>query len=183
MRGRSFFAAVPRGWFRIARVPAATTAARFMSTEAAARPRRYRGSETADGGRSRLGVRTLSIRERRTRSRVGGGHARRAWPRRSVARGMEITPSAGAGGKPFTPGDRQPFLTEMSVEDVVRHREAAATTSARQRPQATRPGSFSVRPMSALPPIADIALHRSECPLCAKSGHQFGLEFTGPRTL
>jgi hypothetical protein len=24
--------------------------------------------------------------------------------------------------------------------------------------------------MSALPPIADIALHRSECPLCAKSG-------------
>ena len=26
------------------------------------------------------------------------------------------------------------------------------------------------RPMSALPPIADIALHRSECPLCAKSG-------------
>jgi len=25
--------------------------------------------------------------------------------------------------------------------------------------------------MSALPPIADIALHRSECPLCAKSGH------------
>jgi len=25
--------------------------------------------------------------------------------------------------------------------------------------------------MSALPPKADIALHRSECPLCAKSGH------------
>ena len=25
--------------------------------------------------------------------------------------------------------------------------------------------------MSALPPGADIALHRSECPLCAKSGH------------
>ena len=24
--------------------------------------------------------------------------------------------------------------------------------------------------MSALPPKADIALHRSECPLCAKSG-------------
>jgi hypothetical protein len=28
-----------------------------------------------------------------------------------------------------------------------------------------------VRPMSALPPKADIALHRSECPLCAKSRH------------
>ena len=28
-----------------------------------------------------------------------------------------------------------------------------------------------VRLMSALPPKADIALHRSECPLCAKSGH------------
>ena len=27
------------------------------------------------------------------------------------------------------------------------------------------------RPMSALPPKVDIALHRSECPLCAKSGH------------
>src|SRR6516164_7671170 len=27
-----------------------------------------------------------------------------------------------------------------------------------------------MRPMSALPPKADIALHRSECPLCAKSG-------------
>src|SRR5215469_5501470 len=26
--------------------------------------------------------------------------------------------------------------------------------------------------MSALPPKADIALHRSECPLCAKSGHR-----------
>jgi hypothetical protein len=26
-------------------------------------------------------------------------------------------------------------------------------------------------PMSALPPKADIALHRSECPLCAKSRH------------
>ena len=25
--------------------------------------------------------------------------------------------------------------------------------------------------MSALPPKADIALHRSECPLCPKSGH------------
>ena len=25
--------------------------------------------------------------------------------------------------------------------------------------------------MSALPPKADIALHRSECPLCAKSRH------------
>ena len=28
-----------------------------------------------------------------------------------------------------------------------------------------------LQPMSALPPKADIALHRSECPLCAKSGH------------
>ena len=28
-----------------------------------------------------------------------------------------------------------------------------------------------LRTMSALPPRADIALHRSECPLCAKSGH------------
>ena len=26
--------------------------------------------------------------------------------------------------------------------------------------------------MSALPPKADIALHRSECPLCAKSGRE-----------
>src|SRR6516162_7952449 len=29
-----------------------------------------------------------------------------------------------------------------------------------------------VRPMSALPPKADIALHCSECPLCAKSGRE-----------
>src|SRR5262249_26414737 len=29
----------------------------------------------------------------------------------------------------------------------------------------------SARAMSALPPKADIALHRSECPLCAKSRH------------
>ena len=38
----------------------------------------------------------------------------------------------------------------------------------------SRPGSFSVRPqpMSALPPIADITLHRSACPLCAKSRHR-----------
>ena len=28
-----------------------------------------------------------------------------------------------------------------------------------------------LRAMSALPPKADIALHRSECPLCAKSRH------------
>ena len=31
--------------------------------------------------------------------------------------------------------------------------------------------SEHLQPMSALPPKADIALHRSECPLCAKSGH------------
>src|SRR6516225_8806173 len=30
-------------------------------------------------------------------------------------------------------------------------------------------GSNLGQPMSALPPKADIALHRSECPLCAKS--------------
>jgi hypothetical protein len=28
-----------------------------------------------------------------------------------------------------------------------------------------------IRSMSALPPKADVALHRSECPLCAKSRH------------
>jgi hypothetical protein len=32
---------------------------------------------------------------------VGGGHARRALPRRSVARWHQITPSAGAGGTSF----------------------------------------------------------------------------------
>ena len=33
--------------------------------------------------------------------------------------------------------------------------------------------------MSALPPKADIALHRSECPLCAKSGHwNYGISDT-----
>jgi hypothetical protein len=39
------------------------------------------------------------------------------------------------------------------------------------------------KPMSAIPPKADIALHRSECPLCANSGHQFGLELEGASTL
>jgi len=33
--------------------------------------------------------------------------------------------------------------------------------------------------MSALPPKADIALHRSECPLCAKSGHS-ALQYRTP---
>ena len=34
-----------------------------------------------------------------------------------------------------------------------------------------------VRVMSALPPKADIALHRSECLLCAKSGHSIAIRF------
>jgi len=37
-----------------------------------------------------------------------------------------------------------------------------------------------VRPMSALPPKADIALHRSECPLCAKSRHEGTDDIVGP---
>ena len=32
--------------------------------------------------------------------------------------------------------------------------------------------SRHLQPMSALPPKADIALHRSECPLCAKADIQ-----------